>query len=447
MNSFFYKSLFIAIVFTVNSNFISEAQARDFRIETQAGPADLCCENAPEKIHKSNQRLTYDQLFPLSIKSCAVSPYRDINHKYVNGLNFWGHSVLFLKGVCRDRSSPLPKVQLCDKPIDLNDPNSGSLISVVRSFSNTAWVAIEGGRFAFHGDLEPRDRIDEEVLRFTSRKAAEEGIFNNIQLSEVGEARQSAEGVPEGVFMESATVGTDYAIDFSRTSYCHVFPVTLDQMRDAVEYLNNLNEPYVTGREPFHWSLYENNCQHTVNNTLASIGLKKPIPIVKNSLPIGIFNVRPPGGGFIQYAKETLRSFEHFGVEEAFLDPGVRKSFETYGRPPIVHGTMVEVIPMHTENNRFFTSIPRLFSSPLSPKFNRFEKLLSDPRLRNLETNLEMFKEAYDHLGTSLLPLERVLEKNHNLQVPEFKTFYVIYKDWLNNAIQDVERKMRQLNS
>src|SRR4051812_14364761 len=94
----------------------------------------------------------YDDLFPLYVQSCALTR---IQEKKVKAGAPWGHAVVYVKGMCRDKSAPYPRVEVCGDEYDLTNPNSGTLVSVEPGFKNTNWVAIEGGNFAFHGDLQP----------------------------------------------------------------------------------------------------------------------------------------------------------------------------------------------------------------------------------------------------------------------------------------------------
>src|SRR4051794_2783687 len=98
----------------------------------------------------SEKDLKYDLLFPLYVKACALTPEQ---MKGRSPSNPWGHSVLYIKGMCRDRSVNFPKVIRCDSSHDLKDPNSGTLVSASRTLHNSNWVAIERWDVAFEGKL------------------------------------------------------------------------------------------------------------------------------------------------------------------------------------------------------------------------------------------------------------------------------------------------------
>lgn len=340
---------------------------------------------------------------------------------------------------------------MCDETLNMADPNAGTLVSVSRPVKNSAWVAVQGGEFAIHGNLGDQDRVDSVAYQSVYAEALKRGLFENLKV----EASWRKEAVKKGLriedYMTLESLGTDYAVDFARTSFCHHFPMTREQMAEAVNYLNQLNEPFNLEKKKYNWLLFENNCEHLVNNTLASTGVKRLIPTTNRMFPfigvlIGLVKVMPPAGGFIQHAREALHLFDDMDVKRAFRNEWIRKSFEANGTPPVTHGRFISVSPMRTQGNEFYDTKASLFALSLFPRHNKFAKIVTDPRLRNLEIGLKDFRAKYQALKERHLPLEEVYRKSSRLRKENFASFYEIYTQWLDRSILEVDELLGKFN-
>jgi hypothetical protein len=82
---------------------------------------------------------SYEEAFPTYAQLCAVSRFDRIG---VERGGSAGHSVLYLKGVCRDETAPFPTLRMCPEPVNNpRDPRHGVGVSVNAAFKNVNWVA------------------------------------------------------------------------------------------------------------------------------------------------------------------------------------------------------------------------------------------------------------------------------------------------------------------
>ena len=81
----------------------------------------------------------YERLFPHYAEICGLGKY--------NGGNFGGHTLLYVKGVCRDRDSALPRVRRCSAQELEAQPHLGTGLSVDPISTNAHWYAVEDLNF------------------------------------------------------------------------------------------------------------------------------------------------------------------------------------------------------------------------------------------------------------------------------------------------------------
>src|SRR4051812_14278721 len=104
----------------------------------------------------------YAELYPYYAEFCAVS---QIRKKPGFGADTsggpGGHSVLYLNGVCRDRSAGYPTIKLCSSEESAAEQGVGQGVglSVNAHYQNANWVATDGPDFFFRGNLSPRERL------------------------------------------------------------------------------------------------------------------------------------------------------------------------------------------------------------------------------------------------------------------------------------------------
>lgn len=393
-----------------------------------------------EAFAESHSKVQYDQIFPLYVQSCALTRIKKIGRG--PGAP-WGHAVVYVKGMCRDQDAAYPRVKVCGDEVDLRDSNSGTLISVEPAFKNTNWVAIEGEKLAFNGDLLPGESVTFEVINRTRKAAVDSGAFRGIKVHKSWRKRMVSELTYEENIAQMS-LGSHYAIALGRTSYCSLVPISQQQLKDIVFYLNQENQPYVEGIKKFKWDAFNNNCVHIARNVLAAAGVS-PFRPVGRRYPLGIFDLLIPGRHFVALAKEGWQQ-KDLSVTHLFRDKMKRKRLEEFGMPSIFHGLITRIYEMKAENNEVFIPSRDLSIDILRSRRDVLDHVLSGDPMNNLDINLRQFEANYLELRNRITPLAELAAQRRRYTRPQFQVFYEKYKLWLDQAITEVREKIAILD-
>jgi hypothetical protein len=349
----------------------------------------------PEKFvhHEPDER--YEDLFPHYVEICAVTQYRS-EELGMGGSP--GHAVMYLKGACRDKQAPYPKLRRClGDGTDPKDPEHGAGISVNRWFRSANWVAF-AGRGQFYGDLAPDEVVTLDRLREAAREAVEDGVYQGVELWPwPGET-------PDSDLVDFATLrsaGTDFALRYARSALCGRVPVEAEMLDEIIDFLNDLNREFVTGAADYEWSGYADNCVHTLRNALAAASIREPISVRATKLR-QLFNLAIPANEAIGLAVlGTMGPLDSYA--EIFREDALRNAMLEFGWLPTRHGALLVSLPVHPANELFDTR-PRLlaFQGPfLAHKTRRLIELLDDPRFTALDPNLRYFAARYRKILSS----------------------------------------------
>jgi hypothetical protein len=238
----------------------------------------------------------YEELVTHYVELCAVSQYRPLEGN-LGGIP--GHAVMYLKGACRDESSPYPRLRPCRyASTDTADPEHGAGVSVNRWFKNVNWVATPGKFLFYDGEVLAYELLDQDRFDGAVERALELGMYRGVALHPIGDA----EAPPEiRDFVAEDSIGTDFALRFGRTLYCVRLPMRPDMLARTMEFLNGLNDEYWNGEADYEWSGYADNCVHTLHNALAAAGVWKPKSIRTTKLR-QLFNLAVPANTFVDLA-------------------------------------------------------------------------------------------------------------------------------------------------
>lgn len=365
-----------------------------------AGPAELF-----QKIEKANQK--YDKAFDYYAELCGTTQFKAVNA--APGGPF-GHSVLLLKGVCRDTSfTDYPRVKACGK-----DGFVG--ISVDSEYANVNWTATDGRDFMIYGEVAADRPIGEEEYQNAIRKAVERGIFRNVRLTPKHDS-EVLPGESYEQFVARWSLGTSFALNHARNLYCARVPLVptigpKDAMiKKIVAYLNGLNEK--AHREGFKYSWQSNNCTHVPYNAIAQFGIWRTKetgweePQNTAAWMLRFKDLAVPMNSVYDSLRASAGDDES-ALPGIFLsDQNLARSLKSFGWIPMQPGVIVENIPVHSyENKKFQTDAElEIFDSTdewtskigLSKKFatkKDFQTLLADPRLTDLDANLEWWKKT-----------------------------------------------------
>ena len=180
----------------------------------------------------------------------------------------FGHANMFLGGVCLDKNSNIPQLKL-----DCADATEDGVgFSSNAYFKNIRWLASPGLNFYLNGNIAPDFKLTQDFYSKSVDSLLESGLLRGVEGQPVSWIKADV-GTPEFTRGEiTGSIGTDFALTWSRYAYCSKIPLSLSQMERIVPYVNELNRAYTNTGKNFNLSFVNNNCAHLVNNVLWQAG-------------------------------------------------------------------------------------------------------------------------------------------------------------------------------
>jgi hypothetical protein len=339
---------------------------------------------------------SYDQLFPYYVELCATSQFRS---KLKGEGGVAGHAVMYIKGACKDERAPFPQLRRCRvSATGLDDPEHGAGISVGRWFRNVNWVAIPGYKLFYEGNLKTGERLTQAQFEATVHDAIEKGVYKGVEFHDNPSANYGA-GLEN--FIANEGIGTDLALQFARSVFCVRLPVTAPMVDEIIAFLNDKNREYAEGDADYNWSVWADNCVHTLRNALAAANIWSPLSVRAVKFR-QLFNLAVPANEFVNLAElGTEGNIDDY--REIQRDGPERDAFHEFHWLPKRHGALLKTLPVHEPNDLYDTTF-RLFTlqSPFRMgKTQHAIDLLSDTRFVELDANLRYFREKYDGILAS----------------------------------------------
>jgi hypothetical protein len=372
----------------------------------------------------------YEKLFPYYVELCAGSQFRS---KITGGGGIAGHAVMYLKGACKDDDAPYPRLRRCRVAATrLSDPEHGAGISVGRWFKNVNWVAVPGYHLFFDGNLEPGERLTRERFEKVEEAAIDSGIYKGV----VFHRYPGADGDTDlRVFLERHAIATDFALQFARSVFCARLPVTEAMLNEVIAFLNDKNREYAEGEANYNWSVWADNCSHTLRNALAAANIWSPLS-VRTIKFRQIFNLAIPANEFVNLA-ELMTGGNIDDYRDILHDGPRRDAFFEFHWLPTQPGALVKTLPVHDPNDLYNTRF-RLFTlqNPfLMGKTQRAIDLLSDRRFVDLDNNLKYFVERYDRI---LAAQDAQRDALASVRGTAYRRVERLYYDYIRTEQQDV---------
>jgi hypothetical protein len=386
----------------------------------------------------------YAALYPYYAELCALS---EIKKKpgfgaEING-GFGGHSVLYLNGVCRDHDVNYPTIRLCEAG---TDAVQGVGLSVNDHFKNTNWVATEGRSFLFYGSLKPGDEVNRAGYLRTQAAAERMGVLDGVKFH-----RRFFEKMPVGVsereYMYEISIATDYAVNFGRDRYCGRVPMNREQMKRVVAYLNQLNAPYRDGKQVFHWNVLGNNCSHMTHNALAAAGIWDTVDVDKPFF-ISAFDFPVPKNEFVNLMRRT-NDMPLDNLLRLYRDDAARQSFMTHGQLPPRAGALADVVAIMPDNKLYDTDTKLIFYDPIGIYQREFQRILTDARYLDLQTNLRYFAALFQRIKAERKPLAWYYQSDRKFSLASddtFATFYKLYYQLIDQQSTAIDANLASLN-
>lgn len=379
----------------------------------------------------------YERLFPRYVELCALSqPTR----KDKGRGNPFGHALMYLKGACKDETAPFPQLRPCRAiATDLDDPEHGAGVSVGRWFRNVNWVATPGYRLFFEGNLAPGQPLTQAHYDATVDDAIARGVFDGVDLHD--EWRRRA-GPGLRTFVANGSIGTDFALRYSRNVFCARIPVSAPVMDEVIAFLNDKNREYASGEADYNWRLLANNCVHTVRNALAAANVWSPLSVLDVRIR-HLFNLAVPANEFVNLAVLGTTA-PPSDVREIQADGPSRDALHEFRWLPSRHGALLKTLPVHEPNDVFRTDF-RLFTvqSPfrMGQTMNAV-RLLSDARYTDLEANLRTFRETYD---TILTTLANPADRFESVRGSPYRRVERLYRDYIETQLREVDAMLERI--
>jgi hypothetical protein len=335
----------------------------------------------------------YDELFPYYVELCATGQFRS---KLKGEGGVAGHAVMYIKGACKDEAAPFPQLRRCRvAATELSDPEHGVGISVGRWFRNVNWVATPGYELFFRGNLKTGEPLTEAHFKATVQDVIDRSVYKGVEFHD---APSVGAGASLDDFVATEGIGTDQALQFARSVFCARLPVTEPMLKEVIAFLNDKNREYAEGEADYNWSVWADNCAHTLRNALAAANIWSPLSVRAVKFR-QIFNLAVPANEFVNLA-ELGTEGDINDYREIQGDGPRRDAFYEFHWLPTRHGALLKTLPVHEPNDLYDTTF-RLFTlqSPFRMgKTAHAIELLSDTRFVNLDANLRYFQQKYDGL-------------------------------------------------
>lgn len=377
----------------------------------------------------------YLDLYPHYVQLCAVS---QIRAKFAETGGSPGHAVMYLGGACKDPSAKYPRLKLCDE----SSVYAGVGISVNKTLKNINWMAIPGRDLFFHGGLKPDETLTADRAREAIAFADASDVFAGIEIHEQYEPPKNDPQALE-LFIASETLGTDFALNFGRNTYCATLPLTEPMLKDIVDFLNDMNDKYARGEAKYNWSGYSDNCVHLLRNGLAAANVWRPKSVNQIKL-LQLFNLAVPANELTDLAfRANNYLIEDF--EMVYRDQAMREALKRYNWLPTRHGAVLTFEPVH-QNNELYDTRYQIFvlEAPIfRPKSHKITKMYEQPRFTEIAANLKYFQSRYQQILADR-------PKDWDQAGPDADDYTrtrKLYYEYIQAQLDDVELKLKQLSA
>ncbi|MBF0361590.1 MAG: hypothetical protein HQK49_11295 [Oligoflexia bacterium] len=402
---------------------------------------------------------SYNKLFPYHFTYCTTSKY-ETKGKGVSGGN-GGHALLYIKGACKDKNSPIPLLSLCHRENTLDNSNAGAAISVNWDFKNVAFNVVDNKDFVLNGILTgelANKKLDNKIWNSTIDEAIKQNIFAGIETHDnnlkLGKNCSNKEMRLRKLISRSLL--SDFAVTYGKTAYCVNIPTDKETTVEMINHLNSIQksfrpklfEPKTSLKDhDFKWKHIYLNCGHIPYNAFANLGYWDSRP--EHSLLIHHL-LKPvfPGNLFIDLV--NLANNLELDVYKLYKNKKILTYFLEHKRLPISHGSTVDVFPIKENNEKFkdnknFVIVPLKQAFTLAnSKQEDFSKFISEKKYLDLTSNLKFFKEKYSNALTKIEEnkKQKNFGKHSSKHLDEYKNFLNLFEQYLIEQLKDVNSKI-----
>ena len=381
----------------------------------------------------------YDELFPYYVELCATSQFRSKLKGRGRGRRPRGH---VHQRRLQGRAGVIPAVAAMSRGVatELDDPEHGAGVSVGRWFRNVNWVAIPGYKLFYQGNLEMGERLTQAHFDATVRDAIDKGVYKGVEFHDYPAA---SSGASLENFIANHGIGTDFALQFARSAFCARLPVTEPMLDEVIAFLNDKNHEYAEGDADYNWSVWADNCVHTLRNALAAANIWSPLSVRAVKI-LQLFNLAVPANEFVNLAELGTEGniADYRQIQE---DGPQRDALHEFDWLPTRHGALLKTLPVHEPNDIYDTTF-RLFTlqSPFRmDKTAHAIELLSDDRFVDLGANLRYFREKYDAI---LASRDESRDALASVRGTPYRRVARLHYDYIKKQLAEVESMLNRLS-
>jgi hypothetical protein len=371
----------------------------------------------------------YDKIHPLYAIECASSKFDEKGHA-VGGP--YGHSFMYLKGACRDKSYPYPRIKVCDPGTDPDafyaNPENGVGLALDKTLQNTRYIATDGYNFLINGDLSPKASLDNNAFQAAIRKLVSDGDTKGVILhQEYMDDKKNPEinkgdlNMSDDEWIANEVIGSSFAVDFARNLGCVAVPINQKMLQAAVDYVNNQNQDYVTGKKVFDWNPVSDQSVQFVHNVFAAMGIGKHINVSSGHSKLvkwgmdafdfatfvipGVRSRMPAPANELDMTDQETNGAKLYTLNEAYQNKTVRQNFNNFGRIPATDGVLIWKHSAHTTDNQYFNvdaPLTPVDFPVIKPIARTFRKLTEMPTTSMIQENLAAYQLKIQTVLTSM---------------------------------------------
>ena len=284
------------------------------------------------------------------------------------------------------------------------------------------------------------ERLTQARFDATVRDAIDKGVYNGVEFHDYPAA---SSGASLENFIANQGIGTDFALQFARSVFCARLPVTEPMLGEVIAFLNDKNREYAEGDADYNWSVWADNCVHTLRNALAAANIWSPLSVRAVKF-LQLFNLAVPANEFVNLAE--LGTEGNIGDYQQIQEEGPqRDALHEFGWLPTRHGALLKTLPVHEPNDLYDTTF-RLFTlqSPFMMNKTRHAiELLSDDRFVDLGANLRHFREKYDAI---LAGRDETRDALASVRGTPYRRVERLHYDYIKKQRAEVESMLNRLS-
>ena len=273
------------------------------------------------------------------------------------------------------------------------------------------------------------------------RDAINKEIYKGVDFHDYPDA---SDGASLEDFIAKHGIGTDLALNFARAAFCARLPITERMLDEVIAFLNDKNREYAEGEADYNWSVWADNCVHTLRNALAAANIWSPLSVRAVKF-LQIFNLAVPANEFVNLA-ELGNEGNIADYEQIQQNDPQRDALYEFNWLPTRHGALLKTLPVYEPNDLYDTTF-RMFTlqSPLRMgKTEHAIKLLSDDRFVKLDANLRYFRDRYDAI---LAKHDELRDRLASVRGTPYRRAARLHYEYIQTQRVEVELMLNRLES